>query len=188
MVAQSTDPNGYSSGQTPRFLLKKGTPRNPFTLIITGSTFDTTVAGYHGHLNFLKAVNAYSPDFSVTQIITVKDAMFGSKDPAELPPVQKLVERFRSHIRLRKAQGATAEQLLRGAFGVTLNGETPNQTDISSDNRNNNRNNNSNQNNNGSRNNGNGNGNNRPIPKCFYKKLYRFKGCPYINKNVKPDK
>ncbi|RYP75313.1 hypothetical protein DL771_002409 [Monosporascus sp. 5C6A] len=297
MVAQSADPDGYSSGQTPRFLLKKGTPREYDTLEFhvstkagmlwtyinpnvaqvppllpmpvlpepqqfqPGATDEATLdasnytkyeralksydrkqtlyiaqekalaevsiflnqsvhpdhhwvywkkatfrerlvalknefkpsnnariyevdARYKQALKTNRAVNAYSPDFSVTQIATVEDAMFGGKDPAELLPVQKLVERFRSHMRLRKAQGATAEQLSRGAFGVTLNGETLNQTGAFSDNRNNNRNNNSSQNNNGSRNNGSGDGNNRLTPKCFCGEFYRFKGCPYINKNV----
>ncbi|RYP73124.1 hypothetical protein DL769_004285 [Monosporascus sp. CRB-8-3] len=79
------------------------------------------VAGYHGYLDFLKAINAFLPDFFVTQMVTVKEAMFEGKDPSELPPVQKLVERFRSHMRLRKAQGVTAEQMSRGAFSATLN-------------------------------------------------------------------
>ncbi|RYP75076.1 hypothetical protein DL769_003872 [Monosporascus sp. CRB-8-3] len=57
------------------------------------------VAGYHGHLDFLKAISAFSPDFSVTQMAAVEEAMFEGKDPSELPPVQKLVERFRSHMR-----------------------------------------------------------------------------------------
>ncbi|RYO80800.1 hypothetical protein DL764_009848 [Monosporascus ibericus] len=86
------------------------------------------VAGFHGHLNFLKAVNTFSPDFSVTQTATVKEAMFDGKDATELPSVQKLVKRFRNHMRLRKAQGVTAEQLSRGTFGITLNGKTPSQT------------------------------------------------------------
>ncbi|RYP07632.1 hypothetical protein DL766_010211 [Monosporascus sp. MC13-8B] len=236
MVAQ-TDPDSYSSGQTPRFLLRKGTPKEydifefysvhpdhhwvywkkgtfRERLVALKSEFkpsnnariyevdarykqalktnriqmDTwlstywrayteaeeleipAVAGYHGHLDFLKAVNTYSPDFSVTQTAAVEEAMFEGKDPSELPPVQKLVERFRSHMRLRKAQGVTAEQLSRGAFGVTLNGETPDQTGTHSDNRNN----------------GNGEGNNRPTPKCFCGELHLFKECPYLCEKVRP--
>ncbi|RYO76510.1 hypothetical protein DL764_010291 [Monosporascus ibericus] len=134
------------------------------------------VAGFHGHLDFLKAVNAFSPDFSVTQTATVEEAMFDGKDATELPSVQKLVERFRSHMRLRKAQGVTAEQLSRGAFGVTLNGETPSQTGPSQ-----NTSNNSNRNNNQ-----NGNRNSFQPPRtCICGDIHFFKECPYICSKIR---
>ncbi|RYP43510.1 hypothetical protein DL768_009882 [Monosporascus sp. mg162] len=129
------------------------------------------VTGFHGHLDFLKAVNTFSPDFSVTQTAVVEEAMFDGKDATELPSVQKLVERFRSHMRLRKAQGVTSEQLSRGAFGVTLNGETPNQTGPSQ-NAPSNSNRNSNQN---------GNRNSYQTPRtCICGEIHFFKECPYI--------
>ncbi|RYP29044.1 hypothetical protein DL768_011219 [Monosporascus sp. mg162] len=129
------------------------------------------VTGFHGHLDFLKAISTFSPDFSVTQTAVVKETMFDGKNATELPSVQKLVERFRSHIRLRKAQGVTAEQLSRGAFGVTLNGETPNQTGPSQ-NAPGNSNRNSNQN---------GNRNSYQTPRtCICGEIHFFKECPYI--------
>ncbi|RYP56931.1 hypothetical protein DL770_010800 [Monosporascus sp. CRB-9-2] len=131
------------------------------------------VAGFHGHLDFLKAVSAFSPDFAVTQTAIVETTMFSGKDVTELPTVQKLVEHFRSHMRLRKAQGVTAEQMSRGAFGVTLNGETPSQTGSSQNapdtnsNRNNNRHDHSNR-------------------QCLYGVVHIFKECPYICPKVRP--
>ncbi|RYP51787.1 hypothetical protein DL768_002934 [Monosporascus sp. mg162] len=73
-------------------------------------------ARFYGHVNFLKAVNAFLPDFSVAQTATIEEAMFDGKDATELPSVQKLLDRFQSHMRPRKAQGITAEQVLRGSF------------------------------------------------------------------------
>ncbi|RYP37488.1 hypothetical protein DL768_010868 [Monosporascus sp. mg162] len=128
------------------------------------------VTGFHGHLDFLKAINTFSPDFSVTQTAVVKEAMFDGKNATKLPSVQKLVERFRSHMRLRKAQGVTAEQLSREAFGVTLNGETPNQTGPFQNNSNNNI----------------QNGNHHPNRKCIYGMIHTFKECPYICPKIRP--
>ncbi|RYP65143.1 hypothetical protein DL770_009062 [Monosporascus sp. CRB-9-2] len=68
------------------------------------------VAGFHGHLDFLKAVSAFSPAFSVTQTARVEEVMFDDEDATKLPTVQKLVEFFKYHMRLRKAQGAITEQ------------------------------------------------------------------------------
>ncbi|RYO83029.1 hypothetical protein DL764_009516 [Monosporascus ibericus] len=102
--------------------------------------------------------------------------MFNGKDATELPPVQKLVERFRSHMRLRRAQGVTAEQLSRGAFGVTLNGETPNQTGPSQNAPSNN--NNSNRNN---------NKNDHSNKRCICGAIHLFKECPYIGPKNRPN-
>ncbi|RYP46393.1 hypothetical protein DL768_007410 [Monosporascus sp. mg162] len=105
--------------------------------------------------------------------------MFDGKDATELPSVQKLVERFRSHIRLRKAQGVTSEQLSRGAFGVTLNGKTPNQTGpsqnaLSNSNRNSNQ---------------NGNRNSYQTPRTYIcGKIYFFKECPYICPKIRANR
>ncbi|RYP57176.1 hypothetical protein DL770_010739 [Monosporascus sp. CRB-9-2] len=40
----------------------------------------SAVAGFHGHLDFLKAVNAFPPDFSVTQTAVVEEAMFDDRN------------------------------------------------------------------------------------------------------------
>ncbi|RYP66174.1 hypothetical protein DL771_007950 [Monosporascus sp. 5C6A] len=139
------------------------------------------IAGYHGHLDFLKAVNAFSPDFSVTQTAAVKKAMFDGKDVNELPSVQKLVKHFRSYMRLRKAQGLTARQLSRGTLGVTLNGETPNQTGSSQGYSQ------GSSNNNNSRRNSNQNGNRHANRECLCGVVHLFGGCPYICPSVRPD-
>ncbi|RYP46215.1 hypothetical protein DL768_007534 [Monosporascus sp. mg162] len=131
------------------------------------------VAGFHGHLDFLKAVNTFSPDFAVTQTAIVEGAIFDGKDATELPSVRELVRRFRSHMRLRKAQGITAEQLSRGAFGVTLNGETPNQTGPSQNAPN--------------TNNSNRNGNRHSNRQCLCGVVHIFKECPYICPKVRPN-
>ncbi|RYP29293.1 hypothetical protein DL768_011217 [Monosporascus sp. mg162] len=129
------------------------------------------VSGYHGHFDFLKAVKAFSPDFSAAQLALVEDAMFKGKAVNDLYHMKELVERFRGHMRLRKAQGDIPEQLSRGAFGVTLNGETPDQTGSSQ---------------NAPNNNNNRNNNNHANRKCLCGVVHTFKECPYICPKVRP--
>ncbi|RYP55920.1 hypothetical protein DL769_010019 [Monosporascus sp. CRB-8-3] len=118
------------------------------------------VAGYYGYLDFLKAINVFSPDFSVTQMAAVEEATFKGKDPTELL--------------LRKAQGVTAEQMSQGAFSATLNGETPSQTRPPQSAPNNNRSNTQ-------------NGNRHPNRKCLCGIVHTFKECPYICPKARPN-
>ncbi|RYP27064.1 hypothetical protein DL766_006523 [Monosporascus sp. MC13-8B] len=92
MVAELTNPEESSSGRAPRYgtlefhvntkagmlwaYINHNLAQEKAFAEVTAELQILTVTGYYCYLNFLKAVNTFSSNFSVTQTAVVEEAMF----------------------------------------------------------------------------------------------------------------
>ncbi|RYO89404.1 hypothetical protein DL763_005672 [Monosporascus cannonballus] len=128
MVAPTSDPDSYFSGQNPRFLLKKGTPREYDTLEFHVSTKAGMLWAY---IN--PNVAQMPPLLPMPTFPNPSYFQHGVTDKLglSLDNYTKYERALKSYDRKQSlffVQEKALAEILRGAFGVTLNGETPDQT------------------------------------------------------------